>query len=91
MGRKRNELIEAMEREIKSVYPHAVPSRRESPRWLDETQEADACHMMWMLHEARSLPAKKAHRWIGFVQAWLWIEHDVSIDRLREITREALS
>lgn len=67
---------------------------------LDETFP----HMLWMLEEVvkfnieafkRCPPndelSEKAHRWLGFVQGWMWSNDMVTINELREITSDASS
>lgn len=51
-------------------------------------------HMAWMLNrivnDARDdMPIDKASRWIGFVQAWLLLFNQVTLDNLKQNVRDA--
>lgn len=65
---------------------------------------ADVQHLLWMLDQMEAMLADfdgcrcgnvspdqcKFHRWLGFVQGWMWHQHVFTLDELREQTRKAL-
>lgn len=40
-------------------------------------------HVAWMCEETRALPKQKAHRWLGFIQGYLWADGIATIDEMR--------
>lgn len=50
-------------------------------------------HIAWMIEEIPRLIADgkrdKAHRWLGFVQGYLWTTGYCAIDRLKSVNRPA--
>lgn len=64
-----------------------------TPKRLPEASTVDdrLMHAMWMTMEIQRFimagEDEKAHRWLGFVQAVLWIDLGVSIEELKDDNR----